>query len=55
MTPLIQEGALRRACAALLQDPLVRPTDDVVASLRLLHPGSSVEDRVEMGPLRQVA
>ena len=35
--------------------PPVRPTDDVVASLRLLHPGSSVEDRVEMGTLREVA
>ena len=55
VTTLIQEGALRRACAALLQDPPVRPTDDVVASLRLLHPGSSVEDRVEMGTLREVA
>ena len=52
MTTLIQEGALRRACAALLQD---RPTDDVVASLRLLHPGSSVEDRLEMGTLQGVA
>ena len=29
----------RRACAALLQDPPVQPTDDVVAALRLLHPG----------------
>ena len=55
VTTLIQEGALRRACAALLQDPPVRPTDDVVASLRLLHPGSSVEDRLEMGTLRGVA
>ena len=55
VTPLIQEGALRRVCAALLQDPPVRPTDDVVASLRLLHPGSSVEDRVEMGTLREAA
>ena len=55
VTTLIQEGALRRACAALLQDPPVRPTDDVVASLRLLHPGSSVEDRLEMGSLRGVA
>ena len=55
VTTLIQEGALRCACAALLQDPPVRPTDDVVASLRLLHPGSSVEDRLEMGSLRVVA
>ena len=38
VTTLIQEGALRRACAALLQDPPVQPTEEVVASLRLLHP-----------------
>ena len=37
VSTLIQEGALRQACAALLQDPPVQPTDDVVASLRLLH------------------
>ena len=38
VSTLIQEGALRGACAALLQDPPVQPTDDVVTSLRLLHP-----------------
>ena len=38
VSTLIQEVALRRACAALMQDPPVQPTDDVVASLRLLHP-----------------
>ena len=27
--PLIQEGALRRACPALLQDNPVEPTDEV--------------------------
>ena len=38
-----------------LQDPPVQPTDEVVASLRLLHPVPPVEDRVSMGPLRRVA
>ena len=55
MTTLIQEHALRRACAALLQDPPVRPTEDVVASLRLLHPGPPIEDLMEMDTLRRVA
>ena len=35
---LIQEGALRRAGAALLQEPSVSPTDDVVTELSSLHP-----------------
>ena len=34
---LVQEGALRQACAALLQNPPVSPTDEVVSALRLLH------------------
>ena len=55
VSTLIQEGALRRACAALLQDPPVRPTEDVVASQGLLHPGIPDEDRVEMTSLRRVA
>ena len=42
---------VRRFC----KTPRSRPTDDVVASLCLLHPGSSVEDRLEMGSLREVA
>ena len=33
-----QEGALRRACAALLQDSPVSPTDDVMSAPHLLHP-----------------
>ena len=37
VSTLIQEGALRRACVALLQDPPVQPTDGVDASLRLIH------------------
>ena len=52
---LVQEGALRRACAALLRDPPVHPTDEVVSALRLLHFGSSIEDRVNMNSLRRVA
>ena len=55
VSPLIQEGALRRACAALLQDPPVQPTDDVVASLRLLHPLPPDADRADMDSLRRVA
>ena len=55
VSTLIQEGALRRACAALLQDPQVRPTEEVVASLRLLHPAPPDEDLVEMDALRRVS
>ena len=55
VSTLIREGALRRACAALLQDPPVQPTDDVVASLRLLHPLPPDTDRADMSSLRRVA
>ena len=37
----VQEGTLRWACVALLQEPLAAPTDDVVDPLRLLHPAGS--------------
>ena len=52
---LVQEGALRRACAALLQDPPVQPMDDVVTSLRLLHPLPPDADRACLDSLRRVA
>ena len=52
VSTLIQEGALRRACAALLQDPPVQPTDDVVASLRLLRP---LLPDADMDSMRRVA
>ena len=55
VSTLIREGALRRSCAALLQDPPVQPTDDVVASLRLLHPLPPDTDRADMSSLRRVA
>ena len=55
VSTLIQEGALRRACAALLQDPSVRPTEDVVTSLRLLHPPPPDGDLVAMGALRRIS
>ena len=51
VSTLIHEGALRRACAAILQDPPVRPTEEVVASLCLFHPGPPAEDRSEMDTL----
>ena len=35
---LIQEGAFRRACTVLTQDPLVDPAPDIVSELRKLHP-----------------
>ena len=35
--------------------PPVQPTDEVVASLRLLHPVPPVEDLVSIGSLRRVA
>ena len=52
---VIQEGALRRACAALLQDPPVNPTNDVVSALRLLHPGPPIDERASLGSLRCIA
>ena len=53
----ISEGALRRACAALLQDtfPPMSPTNDVVSALRLLHLGLHVDERSSLGTLRNVA
>ena len=54
-TLFIQEGALRRACAALLQDPPVRPIDDMVWALRLLHRGPPIGERSNLGTLRRVA
>ena len=43
---LLQEGALRRACAA---------SDDVVAALRDFHPAPEASDRAGMQPLRRVS
>ena len=52
---LLREGALRRACAALLQDPPISPSDDVVAALRDLHPVPEASEKAGMHSLRQVA
>ena len=52
---LVQEAAFRRACAALLQDPPVSSTDDVVSALCLLHPGPPTDESVGLGSLRRVA
>ena len=55
VSTLIQEGALRRACAALLQDPPVSPSGDVVSSLRALHPSPRADERANLGLLRRVS
>ena len=55
VSSLLKDGALRRACAALLQEPPVSPTADVVAALRDLHPATEVADGVDMRLLRPVA
>ena len=55
VSTLIQEGALRRACAALLQDPPVSPSGEVVSSLRALHPSPPADERVNLGRLRRVS
>ena len=55
VSTLIQEGALRRACAALLQDPLVSPSGEVVSSLRALHPSPPADERLNLGRLRRVS
>ena len=52
---LLKDGALRRACAALLQEPPISPTGDVVTALRDLHPAPGDSDRAGMQSLRQVA
>ena len=52
---LIQEGALRRACAALLQDALVSPSGEVVSSLRALHPSPRADERANLGHFRRVS
>ena len=55
VSSLLKDGALRRACAALLQEPPVSPTADVVAALRDLHPATEAADGVGMRLLRPVA
>ena len=52
---LLKDGALRRACAALLQEPPISPTGDVVTALRGLHPAPGDGDRAGMQSLRHVA
>ena len=47
---LVQEVVLRRACAALLQEPTVAPTDEVVASLGLLRATARAPDRARPAP-----
>ena len=55
VSSLLKDGALRRACAALLQEPPVSPSADVVAALRDLHPATEVADGADMRSLRAVA
>ena len=55
VSTLLQEGALRRACAALLQDPPVSPSGEVVSDLRALHPAPHADERASLGSLRRVA
>ena len=55
VSSLLKDGALRRACAALLQEPPVSPSADVVAALRVLHPAPEVADGADMLSLRPVA
>ena len=54
VSTLIQEGALRRPCAALLQDPPVSPSGEV-SSLRALHPSPRAGECVNLGRLRRVS
>ena len=46
---------LRRACAALLQDPPVSASGEVVYSLRALHPSPRADERVNLGLTRRVS
>ena len=55
VTTLIQEGALRRACAALLQDPPGSADGRCRYLSPPLPPGPPMEDHVNMNSLRRVA
>ena len=48
VSTLLRDGALRRACAALLQEPPISPTDEVLAALRDLHPAPEACDGAGM-------
>ena len=51
---LIQDGALRRACTALTQEPPVQPTPSVIDELRGLHPVPRPQDSALLSCLRTI-
>ena len=51
---LIQDGALRRACTALTQEPPVQPTPSVIDELRGLHPLPRPQDSALLSCLRTI-
>jgi len=52
---LLQDDLMQQACSALIQDPPVEVTDQVVNEMRAKHPAARAGERVRLDGLRDVA